>query len=103
VAAEFLVMNFQVGHCTAELASPAVAAQHLLTEVVVQNGVQPHSGMLWQNPIHDTFWVAWRMNASFSSLGRNLKNREMDCKSTSEFPFSRFAPARKSAQIISRQ
>jgi len=37
VAAELFVMNFQVGHRSAELASPAVTAQHLLPELLVQN------------------------------------------------------------------
>jgi hypothetical protein len=35
--------------------------------------------------------------------GRNLKNRNADCKRIPGFLFSRFAPARKSAQIISSQ
>jgi hypothetical protein len=34
---------------------------------------------------------------------RNLKSRDSECSSTSGFPSSRFAPATKSAQIISRQ
>ena len=35
LAAELFVMNLQVRHSSAELASPAVAAQHLLTELLV--------------------------------------------------------------------
>ena len=35
LAAELFVMNLQVRHPSAELASPAVAAQHLLTELLV--------------------------------------------------------------------
>ena len=34
---------------------------------------------------------------------RNLKNRKADCKSTPGLSFSRLAPAKKSAQIISKQ
>jgi hypothetical protein len=55
VAAELFVMNFQVGHRSAELASPAIAAQHLVPELLVQNGVQPQPRTLMQNPIHDAF------------------------------------------------
>jgi hypothetical protein len=34
---------------------------------------------------------------------RRLKNCRIECSNISGFPLSRFAPARKSAQIISRQ
>ena len=34
-AAELFMMNFQVGHASTELASPAVAVQHLFTELLV--------------------------------------------------------------------
>ena len=40
-AAKFLVVNLKVGHLSAYLASPTVAAQHLVPELLVQNGVQP--------------------------------------------------------------
>lgn len=40
VAAEFLVMNFQVEHRSAELASPVFAAEHLFTKLLIQKGVQ---------------------------------------------------------------
>jgi hypothetical protein len=40
LAAELFVMNFQVGHRSAALTSPPVAAQHLFLELPVQNGVQ---------------------------------------------------------------
>src|SRR2546426_5233752 len=50
-----------------------------------------------------TFSLICSTNACCCSPGRNLKNRETECKSASGFPLSRFAPARKSAQIISKQ
>jgi hypothetical protein len=53
--------------------------------------------------IHDALSVTWCRNVCVSSPGRNLKNRNADCKRPSGFSFSRFVPARKSAQIISRQ
>ena len=65
--------------------------------------MEPQAGTFRSDPIHDAFSVTWCRNVRLSSPGRNLKNRKADCKRTSEFPFSRFAPARKSAQIISRQ
>jgi len=103
LAAKLFVVNLKVGHCAARLASPAVATQHLVAETVVLIGLEPHGCTLWLDPIQDAFSVTRCRNVCFSSPGRNLKNRNMDYKRTLGFSFSRFAPARKSAQIISRQ
>jgi hypothetical protein len=59
VAPEFLVMNLQVGYRSAQLASPAVAAQHLFTKLRVKDRIQPQARTLLQNPIEDAFSVAW--------------------------------------------
>src|SRR5579872_1843224 len=103
LATEFFVMDFKIGHCATRLASPAVATQHLLAESVVQLGIQANACMFQSDSSHDTFSVTWCRNVCLSSPGRNLKNRNADCKRTPGFSFSKFAPARKSAQIISRQ
>jgi hypothetical protein len=103
VTAKFLVVNLKIGHCATRLASPAVAMQHLLAQTVVLVGVELHAHMFWSDSSHDAFSVTWCKNACLSSPGRNLKNRKADCKRTSGFSFSRFAPAKKSAQIISKQ
>ena len=39
--AEFLVVDFQVGHCAAGLTSPAVAPQHLPAQILVGHGIKP--------------------------------------------------------------
>jgi len=39
LALECSVMNFKVGHGSARLASPAVAAQHLIAELLVEQRV----------------------------------------------------------------
>jgi len=41
VAAELLMMHFQVGHGSAGLASPAIALQYLMSKLVVAPGIQP--------------------------------------------------------------
>ena len=103
VTAKFLVVNLKIGHCATQLASPAVATQHLVAQTVVLVGIEPQACVFRSDPSHDAFSVTWCKNACLSSPGRNLKNRKADCKRTSGFSFSRFAPAKKSAQIISRQ
>ena len=45
---------------------------------------------------------AWNASSAPGTPGKNLKSRDMDYKSTVGSSFPRFAPARKSAQIISR-
>lgn len=43
VAAEFLMMNFEIGYGAARLASPAIAVQHLVAELFVQLGIKPQA------------------------------------------------------------
>ena len=103
LAAKLLVVNLQVRPGSARLASPAVAAQNLLSESFVPLGIKPQARLFGSNPVHEAFSVTSCRKACRCSPGRNLKNRDMDCRSTVGSSFSRFAPARKSAQIISRQ
>ena len=103
MASEFLVVNFKVGQCAARLASPAISAKYLVAQLFVQLGMEPHARTLWSDAIHDALSANWSRNTLLSSPGRNLKKRRIDCSRTCELPFSRFAPARKSAQIISKQ
>ena len=103
VAAEPFVMDFEVGHRAAKLTSPAIPPKYTVAELFEQLGIKPQARLLRSDLTHDAFSFAWCRNVCLSSPGRNLKNRKADCKRTSGFSFSRFAPARKSAQIISRQ
>jgi len=103
LAAKLFVVNLEIGHCATRLASPAVTTEHLVTQTVVLVGIEPQACMLRSEPSHDAFSATWCRNVRFSSPGRNLKNRNADCRRTLGFSFSRFAPAMKSAQIISRQ
>ena len=103
LAAQLLVVDLQVLSGTTDLASPAIAPQYLFSELVVWFGIKPQARSLGSNPIHEAFSVTSCRKACRCSPGRNLKNRDMDCRSTVGSSLSRFAPARKSAQIISRQ
>jgi hypothetical protein len=103
LAAKFLVVHLKIRHQATALASPTVSTQYLQAQGFVQLGSKPLRRILWSNPVHDAFSRAWATNAFCCSAGRNLKQREIEWKSRSGHPLSRFAPARKSAQIISRQ
>jgi hypothetical protein len=103
LAAQLLVVDLQVLSGTADLAVPAIAAQHLFAELFVELRIKPQSRSSGSNLVHEASSVTWCRKASRCSPGRNVKNRDMDCRSTVGSSLSRFAPARKSAQIISRQ
>ncbi len=57
VAAKVFVVDFQVRHCAASLASPAVPAQHLLAQAFVQFYVESNARISGLNAIHDAFSV----------------------------------------------
>src|SRR5437588_11718503 len=97
------MMDLQVRCCAADLALPRVSLQDLTTKLFVGFRIQFQPRLLGPNPTHEAFWFACARNSCLCSLGRNLKNCRIECSSISGFPLSRFAPARKSAQIISRQ
>ena len=58
LTAKLFVMNFEIGHCAARLASPAVATEHLVAKLVVRIQVQTPASMLRGGPIHDAFPIA---------------------------------------------
>jgi len=103
LAAQLLVVDVKILSGTTDLALPTIATQYLLLELFVGLGIKPQARALGSNPHHDAFSVtSWRKDCR-CSLDRNLKNLDIDCRRTVGSSFSRFAPARKSAQIISRQ
>ncbi len=102
LAAQLLV-DLKVLFGTTDLASPSVALQHLFSELVVRLGIKPQARSLGTDLVHEAFSVTSFRKACRCSPGRDLKNLEIDCNSTVGSSFSRLAPARKSAQIISRQ
>jgi len=101
--AQLLVVDLQVLSGTTDLAFPAIPTQYLFSEVFVELGIKLQTRSLGSNSLHEAFAVTSCRKACLCSPGRNLKNRDIDCGSTVGSSFSRFAPARKSAQIISRQ
>ena len=103
LASELLVVDLQVLPGATDLALPAIATQYLFSEVFVELGIKLQARSFGSNSLHEAFSVASCRKACRCSPGRNLKNRDMDCRSAVGSSFSRFAPARKSAQIISRQ
>src|ERR1017187_8356122 len=103
LATKLFVMDFQVRHRAARLTSPAIATEHLLPQTLVRHRIQPQAYGLRANRTHEAFSLRPPRNACFCSPARNLKNLVIENSSVSGSPLSTLAPARKSAQIISRQ
>jgi hypothetical protein len=76
VAAEFFVVDFEVGLRATQLTSETVAKRHLVAELFVQFVIKPQERLLRSFLIHDAFSVTWCRNVCLSSPGRNLKKRK---------------------------
>jgi hypothetical protein len=103
LAPQLPVVDLQVLRRATKLASPTIPIQHLLTKLPVGLRIEFSARSFRPNSHHDAFCRICPRNSCCCSQGRNLKNLVIECSNISGFPLSRFAPARKSAQIISRQ
>jgi hypothetical protein len=57
LAAQLFVVDLQVSHGTTELTLPAIAAQNLLSELIIWFRIKPQARLLGPNPIHEAFSV----------------------------------------------
>lgn len=92
------VMDLELIAPATVLAFPAVPLQYCLFQLTVPVVIEPKPAVL----AHANFLTLFR-NLSCCCGGKNPKNLCIDMSSAAGSPLSRFAPARKSAQIISRQ
>ena len=98
-----LVVNLEIRHLSTALACPAIPLENLLLQPLVAFASQPLGGVFLKGTFHCRQALNWRKNSCFCSPGKNLKKFFIEFNRISGLPLSRFAPARKSAQIISRQ
>lgn len=98
VTPEFLVVYLQIGDSTTRLTPPIVTTQHFLLQCLVGSGIQPQPAAA-----HAATSLMLFRNSCFWPFDRNRKNLFIEKSSISGSPLSKLAPARKSAQIISRQ
>src|SRR5690348_13006865 len=96
------MMDLQLLANTAVLAVPTIASQYESAQLTVVDSVQSRSILFPRVFFHEAHFNDSRNDFCCSSE-RNRKSRDIDISSTSGLPWSRLAPARKSAQIISRQ
>ena len=96
------VMNLQVFHRTAILTTPAVALENLSTEILVRRWRKAYSRLLSPQSGHVVLSTPPK-NSSFCVFGSKWKSRDRESSKMFESVSCKFAPARKSAQIISKQ
>jgi hypothetical protein len=96
------VMDLEVVGSPTDLATPAVSFQHFTAELAVRFSFQFQAWSSGSNCAQETFRILSK-SCSRCGTGRPSTNRVMAGRSASWFPVSKLTPARKSAQIISRQ
>jgi len=94
------VMHLEITQRSTELTAPAISPQHLHVQGLVRTSIKPQPRSFGADGVH-TVIRALSKNFCLLGCGRASKSRSKEIISASEFPVSRFAPARKSAQIIS--
>ena len=96
------VVDLELLALAASLALPVIPLKNLAAKELVILGAKSQTRAFGSFPAHAESLILSR-NSCCCGKGRKWKNRSSDTSSTSGLPFSKFAPARKSAQIISRQ
>jgi hypothetical protein len=96
------VMDLELIAPATALALPAIPLQNFRLELAVMLEVEPKPMSSGNVHTHADRLISSK-NRRCCGAGRKWSSRCTHSNSTSGFPFSRFAPARKSAQIISRQ
>jgi hypothetical protein len=96
------VMDLKAFDAAARLATPAISLQDLAAESPIGFRIKPQS---WSFRAHPSQRVIWTFSTSclLWGFGRPITSRVSESNKASCFPASKLTPARKSAQIISKQ
>ena len=96
------VMDLKIFHSPARLTSPAVSLQDFAAELAISFRIKPQTGSLCSDP-HQSIACTFSRSCLISRLWKTEDNPSQEGKRASRFPISELTPARKSAQIISKQ
>ena len=102
IASGLDVMHLEIFHAATMLATPAVAVEYLVPQSPVRFWIKPQSRTFPVLRAHDAIDIRCRSSA-FIRSGRNSISRHTDMSNVPGSPSTSCAPARKSAQIISKQ
>ena len=101
-APRLYVMDLKIFHPPARLTAPAVSLQNFAAEQTIGFWIKPQAGSLWTDSCQSDTCISSR-SCFFCGFGRPMTSRVRQGNKPSRLPASKLAPARKSAQIISRQ
>jgi len=96
------VMNLKTLDGSTRLATPAVLLYDFTAELAISFRVKPQSWLFGTHPRQSVTCTS-SSNCFLSGFGRLITRRVREGSKAFRFPASRLTPARKSAQIISRQ
>src|SRR6267378_5192060 len=96
------VMNLKTLNAPARLATPTVSVQDFQAELAISFRVKPQSWLFGTHPRQSVTWTS-PSSCFLSGFGRPITSRVREGNKAFPFPASKLTPARKSAQIISRQ
>jgi hypothetical protein len=96
------VVNLEKPWASAALTPPPIPLKNLAAKVSVGMRIQAQPSPSRRSMVHNSHCVRWE-NSAFCGSGSSEYNRVSARSNDSDLPLSICAPARKSAQIISRQ
>jgi hypothetical protein len=96
------VMNLKILHAPARLASPAISLQDFTAELAISFRIKPQPGPLCSDPLQSVTWTS-SSSCFRCGFGRPMTRRMRQGNKAPRLPASKLTPARKSAQIISKQ
>jgi hypothetical protein len=102
LASEADVVHLKIGNTATVLAAPAIALEYPAPEFPIGYWAEFEPRSLGARSNHEALLTCSR-NSTFCAHGRNSMSRFREKSRLLGFPCSRLAPARKSAQIISKQ
>ena len=96
------VMDLKILHAPARLATPAVSLQDFAAELAISFRIKPQAWPFGSDPRQSVTCTSSR-SCFLCGFGRPITSRVREGNRASWLPASKLTPARKSAQIISKQ
>ncbi len=96
------VMDLKIFHAPARLATPAISLQDFAAELAISFRIKPQAWPFGSDPSQSVTCTSSR-SCFLCGFGRPMTSRVRQGNRASWLPASKLTPARKSAQIISKQ
>jgi hypothetical protein len=96
------MMDLKFLHAPARLTTPPISLQNFLAELAISSRFKPQARPFCADFFQNVTWTSSR-SCFLCGFGRSITSRVRHGNKASWLPASKLTPARKSAQIISRQ